>query len=247
MFEAACLGFSGGVADKDAYSREFIRSRAFKITHDAEIALTGATGGEPGIIVIAGTGSIAFGKNADGRTSRAGGWGYIFGDEGGGFDVVRQGLRAALAMEEGWGKKTVLRSRLLAATGVSSANELMHEWYNRFNRTVIARLAPVVNEAALGGDCVAIRILEVAGQELAELVRHVYECLFQAGQAVTVAYVGGVFESVLLSGALRRGVLERISCEAVAPAFPPAVGALLEALRMAGIKAGVSEIPLIKN
>lgn len=104
-FEAACLGFSGGATDKEAYSREFIRSKSFKITHDAEIALTGATAGDPGVIVIAGTGSIAFGKNANGTTKRAGGWGYAFGDEGGAFDVAKQALRAALAMEEGWGKR----------------------------------------------------------------------------------------------------------------------------------------------
>ncbi len=67
-FASACLGFSGGAEDKEAYARELIRSSKYKITHDAEIALSGATAGEPGIIIIAGTGSMAFGRNAAGQT-----------------------------------------------------------------------------------------------------------------------------------------------------------------------------------
>ena len=68
-FAAACLGFSGGAEDKEQYAREAIRSRQWKITHDAEIALTGATAGQAGIMVIAGTGSMAFGKNSKGETA----------------------------------------------------------------------------------------------------------------------------------------------------------------------------------
>src|SRR5947209_3167873 len=80
-------------------------------------ALAGATRSGQGIITIAGTGSIAFGRNPAGRTARAGGWGYIFGDEGGGFDIARQATRAILRLEEGWGPPTALRETLLAATG----------------------------------------------------------------------------------------------------------------------------------
>jgi N-acetylglucosamine kinase-like BadF-type ATPase len=246
-FEAACLGFSGGGADKDAYSREFILAKAFKITHDAEIALTGATGGDPGIIVIAGTGSIAFGKNAAGQTARAGGWGYIFGDEGGAFDIVRCALRVSLAMEEGWGEATDLRRHLLAATGAGSANELMHAWYNRFHRSEVAKLAPLVGEAARGGDEAARGILEEAGRALAALVRHVHRCLFRPGQAVNVAYVGGVFESEMLADCLRRAVQDETGCRAEKPRFAPAAGALLEALRLAGLSVSLSEIPVIKS
>src|SRR4051794_22219135 len=72
-FAAACMGFSGGPDDKDALAREVVRAGRYLITHDAHIALAGATGGAPGIIVIAGTGSIAFGRNAAGQTARAGG------------------------------------------------------------------------------------------------------------------------------------------------------------------------------
>src|SRR5450755_1457153 len=89
-FAAACFGMSGGPEDKRAILREILAADVLVVSDDAVIALTGATGGEPGIITIAGTGSIAFGRHADGRTARTGGWGYIFGDEGGGFDITRQ-------------------------------------------------------------------------------------------------------------------------------------------------------------
>lgn len=246
-FEAACLGLSGGVADKDAYSREFIRSAMFKITIDAEIALTGATGGAPGIVAIAGTGSIAIGKNAIGKLSRAGGWGYIFGDEGGAFDITRQALRAALAMEEGWGAKTELCGSLLAATGAVSANELMHAWYSGFDRTKMAGLAPLVDNGAKSGDKVARQILEDAGTQLATLVSHVHSTGFNPQEAVRISYVGGVFESDLLLDTFGRAVQEKLGCEITAPLLPPAAGALLEALRMSGRNVQLSEIPGVKT
>ncbi len=83
-FASACLGFSGGPADKESIINEILSSERTLVTHDGLIALSGATAGEPGLIAIAGTGSFAFGRNAAGETARAGGWGYLFGDEGGG-------------------------------------------------------------------------------------------------------------------------------------------------------------------
>ncbi len=109
-FSSACLGFSGGPHDKEALLKTVLSSDRISLTHDALIALAGATAGEPGLITIAGTGSIAFGRNGRGQTARAGGWGYMFGDEGGAFWIASQALRAALRQEEGWGPDTSLRS-----------------------------------------------------------------------------------------------------------------------------------------
>ena len=81
-FESACLGMSGGPEDKQAILAGMLRAGRLMVTTDAAIALSGATATGQGIAAIAGTGSIAFGRNAEGRTARAGGWGYIFGDEG---------------------------------------------------------------------------------------------------------------------------------------------------------------------
>ena len=79
-FEAACFGMSGGPEDKREILAGILRTERLVVTTDAAIALSGATTTGQGIIVIAGTGSIAFARNREGRTARAGGWGYIFGD-----------------------------------------------------------------------------------------------------------------------------------------------------------------------
>jgi N-acetylglucosamine kinase-like BadF-type ATPase len=235
IFASACFGFSGGPEDKDVYARELIRSRRYKITHDAEIALWGATAGEPGIIIIAGTGSMAFGRNEHGETSRAGGWGYVFGDEGGAFDLVRRALRAALQCEEGWGAETTLKARLLHATGAPSVNALLHAFYTaEYPRTRVATLAPEVSEAADEGDEVADDILHSASAELVRYTEGVYRKLFRENERPPVAYIGGVFRSGRLCTYFSDLIERRISCNAIPPKLQPAAGALLEALRLDG-------------
>src|SRR5690348_9618649 len=128
-FETACFGMSGGPDDKRSILRELVHADRLIVTTDAEIALSGAVEAGQGIIVIGGTGSIALGRRAGARLVRAGGWGYIFGDEGSAFDIVRQAVRAALRMEEGWGPATTLREALLEATGARDSNDLMHLFY----------------------------------------------------------------------------------------------------------------------
>jgi N-acetylglucosamine kinase-like BadF-type ATPase len=233
-FAAVCLGFSGGAEDKDAYARELIASRLYKITDDAEIALAGATAGQPGIIVIAGTGSIAYGRNAQKKSARAGGWGYIFGDEGGAFDLARQALRAALQQEEGWGEPTLLHSLLLEQTGAKTANELLHAFYGNFDRTRIATLAPLVTQAAEQQDQPALEIIQCAASKLSWFVNGVYHQLFHPGEAVPVAHVGGAFESSLLRQDFIQNVKKTNGCSAGPPLLTPAEGALLLALRLDG-------------
>jgi len=237
VFEAACLGLSGGPEEKEELLRELVETRRLRLTHDAEVALSGATGGEPGIIVIAGTGSIAFGRNADGETARAGGWGYIFGDEGGAFDLVRQALRAALRHEEGWGPPTALREALLATTGASSANDLLHRFYgDDYPRERIAALAPLIGDCAGKGDAVALELLHQAGQQLATLAGAVRRQLFRDGEAVTVSFAGGVFENPYTRERFRTLVELEDGSRVAEPRFPPAAGALIEAWRLAGLK-----------
>ena len=235
-FRSACLGFSGGPADKDGILREILSAEEMVITHDGSIALSGATGGKPGIIVIAGTGSFAFGRNAAGETARAGGWGYVFGDEGGGFGLARQALRASLRMEEGWGPATILRDQLLRETGAADANDLLHRFYTaEFTRPRIASLAKLVDDAATCGDAVARDLLHRAAEDLERLVAAVQQ---QLHQNVPVAYVGGVFGSNTLLGRF----LEIVK-NAHPPLYGPAAGALIEAYRAAGFNAELSGIP----
>lgn len=244
VFQSACLGFSGGAADKDVYSRELIRSNKFKITHDAEIALSGATAGEPGIIIIAGTGSMAFGRNAAGTFARAGGWGYVFGDEGGGFDITRRALRAALRFEEGWGSPTSLHRLLLEATGSEDANSLMHRFYtSEFSRHQIAAFSQLVSRAAEEADEVAAGILKAAGNDLASYVEGVHGHLFGKGKAVPVAYIGGAFRSDVLRRSFCERISQRLLVSAKPPLMNPAAGALLDALRLDGNGAMPSDVP----
>jgi N-acetylglucosamine kinase-like BadF-type ATPase len=243
-FESVCLGFSGGPADKERYSRRLIRSRRFKITHDAEIALCGATGGEPGIIVIAGTGSMAFGRNASGKFARAGGWGYVFGDEGGGFDIARRGLRAALRMEEGWGPATSIRERFLELSGAPDANSMMHRFYTtEFSRPKFAAFSLVLAEAAASGDRIAKEVLREAARDLVTYVEGVYHNLFSSREPPKIAFVGGVFRNPDVRTAFVELVSERMGVQPQAPLLGPAAGALLDALRADGNRSHLHNVP----
>lgn len=248
QFHAASMGFSGGPEDKTALIGELFEIAALDVTTDAAIALTGATAGEPGVIVIAGTGSIAFGRNAQRRTARAGGWGYIFGDEGGGFDLTRQALRAVLRHEEGWGPATSLREKLLAATGAPTANALLHAFYTTdYPRPRIAALSKLADEAAREGDPAAIEILKQAARQLATLAAAVRRQLFPDAETVPIAPIGGVFKSGLLRERFRSYVELEDGNRVHAPVHGPAAGALLEAYRLAGLPLKLVNAPAEKE
>ncbi len=245
-FKAACFGMSGGPDDKETILRDLLPADRWVVTHDGMIALAGATGGEPGVIVIAGTGSLAFGRASDGRTARAGGWGYVFGDEGGAFDITRQALRAILRMEEGWGSFTVLRERLLDATGAPNANGLLHRFYTTaFPRPRIASLSQVVSAAAEDGDRVAREILGQAAQHLASFVAAVRHQLFEEGTPVPVCPVGGVFHNVLVRERFRLLAELGDGNQVREPKYGPAAGALLEAYRTWGLRPELTQLPLL--
>jgi N-acetylglucosamine kinase-like BadF-type ATPase len=246
-FTAACFGMSGGPADKQAILAEILPSDLLVVTTDAVIALSGATAGEPGIITIAGTGSIAFGRNAANRTARAGGWGYIFGDEGGGFDITRQALRAALRMEEGWGPATGLRQALIEAADAADANDALHRFYTQeWPRPRLASLSKLVDRLAVEGDFTARDILYSAAQQLATLTGSVRAQLWGPGELVRAVHIGGVFRSRLVLERYRALVEleEGVTCGP--PVYGPAAGALLEAYRVAGLRPALSNLPEFK-
>ncbi len=239
-FEAACFGMSGGPEDKREILAATLRVERLVVTNDAVIALAGATSTGQGIITIAGTGSIAFGRNPAGRTARAGGWGYIFGDEGGGFDIARQAARAVLRLEEGWGPPTMLRETLLGATGSENANQMLHRFYtDAWPRSRVATLARLVDAAAVEGDAVALGILRGAAQQLAMLAGAVREELWAPGAQLEIAYIGGVFQSRILLESFRALVEFYKGVRCGAPRRGPAEGALREAYRSAGVEPSV--------
>jgi len=229
-FDAAVCGMSGGPADKREILASLIHARRVEVTDDAHIALLGATAGGPGIVVISGTGSIALGRNAVGNIARAGGWGYIFGDEGSGFDLVRQALRATLRHEEGWGPATSLAARLQQAASAASANDVLHLFYTReWPRDRVATLATLVEQAALEGDSIARNLLQQAAQQLSTLAASVRTQLFPKGSAVYIATSGGMFQCKLLAEFFRLLVELEPGCSVGLPKQDPAQGALLAA------------------
>lgn len=234
-FEAACFGMSGGPADKRDLIAEIVRSDAIRVFDDAEVALEGAVQGGAGAIVIAGTGSIALAKDAAGTTVRCGGWGYLFGDEGGAFSIVRKAVQLALAAEEGWGDQTNLVDLFLGVTGADSVNEAMHCFYGPdWPRDRIARLAPDIDTAAEAGDRCAAEVLRAAGRALGDLAVTVTGMLEVPRAQVAVHYSGGVFRSRRVLESFKACCDER-HCRVETPAHDGAIGALLLAYRMAGV------------
>jgi N-acetylglucosamine kinase-like BadF-type ATPase len=230
-FRSSCFGMSGGPHDKERLLSEILRTERLAVTDDAAIALAGALAGAPGIVTIAGTGSIAYGRNASERRARAGGWGYIFGDEGSAFDIVRQALRAAVRHEEGWGPATGLREMLLERTGARDANAVLHLFYTtEWPRARVATLAPEVDRVAKEGDSPAVEILNIAAGQLASLAGAVRVRLWAPGETVRTSFIGGVFRSSLLLERFRTLV-----CGTAAPLLDSAAGALLQAYQAAGV------------
>lgn len=140
------------------------------VTSDAALALS-ATPDGTGIALIAGTGSIAFGRAPNGGTGRAGGWGHVFGDEGSAYGIAVEALRAVAAADDGRGPETALTEALLAFWQVGAPQELIGRIYAPGVRKAdIAAAAPTVIATALAGDAVARAILDDAASSLADLV-----------------------------------------------------------------------------
>ncbi len=243
-FESACFGMSGGPDDKSDVLHKVLRTRRLLVTHDAAIALTGATAGEPGIVVISGTGSIAFGRNAEGLEARAGGWGYVFGDEGGAFDIVRQATRAMLRAEEGWGTATALTKALLSASEMQDANSMLHAFYtSAWPRSRVATLAAHVDATAEGGDAIARDILKAAAVQLAQLAAVIANRWVAPDHRIRVAGIGGTFQSAIVQRHFEENCNATGILQPIRAAFQPVAGALIEALRAAGRVVALSSIP----
>lgn len=246
--ESICGGFSGGPADKKSLLEEMFPGSKIFATIDGLIALTGATGGDPGIITIGGTGQMSFGRNAEGKTARAGGWGYMFGDEGGGFDLTRQALRASLREEEGWGPRTILREMLLQETGAADINDLLHRFYTvDWPRPKIAGLSKLVDRAAREGDRVAQDLLHASAQQLAGYTTAVRGMLFKSGEPARVCWIGGVFKSELLLTRFCMIVDLEDGNLSGPPKYGPAAGALIEAYRNANVTVPLSSVPELEK
>lgn len=173
-----------------ALIRETIAMRIHVIT-DAEAALYDAFGDGPGLLLIGGTGSIAWGRTADGRTARTGGWGQRLGDEGSGFALGLGALRATVRAHDGRGPMTSLVEAVLAHAEVPAPEQLVG-WTARAEKGEIAALAPVVAEAAAEGDDVAKALVAEAARDLALHVSTLQRRLSPWEETPTLALAGGL-------------------------------------------------------
>src|SRR5512141_2062058 len=168
---AICLGIAGVDREEDSRVVWGILQRiGYKarlvIVNDALIALEAGVGDEPGVVIISGTGSIAYGRNAQRRAARAGGWGYVLGDEGSGYWIGRAALRAVLREADRRAEPTALTPLLLKHFDVDKPSDLLHAVYFRgVKPPEIAALAPYVQEAFEKGDRVAAGILDGTARE----------------------------------------------------------------------------------
>lgn len=235
----AFLGLAGVGRERDRVqvaqmAAQIGLARGVLVDSDARIALAGAFAGEPGIILIAGTGSICYGINEEGEMARSGGWGYLLGDEGSGYFLGQQALIAALKDFDGRGQKTELRPVLEEKFGVENISLIIPAVYSgKISREAIAGLAPLVFDTADRGDAVAREILQRAGLALAGLTRAVAVRLGLTGKLIRLALIGGLFSRKRWFigpireelGALSPGV------EIVKPQLEPVLGAVLLALQ----------------
>lgn len=200
-----------------------------EIATDADIALYGATDGAPGVVVIAGTGSICCGINARGKKVCAGGWGPIAGDEGGGAWIARRALRGVAHASDGRGPKTLLTELACTYFRVSSPDDLVTAIYApSITNERLAGFGKDVIEAAKQKDPVAQAIIEEGGAELALAANTVIKNLQMERERFQIAHVGGVFAASgdLILDRLRKDV-QTVAPEAYfQPAhFSPAVAA----------------------
>lgn len=199
------------------------------VVGDADIALYGATEGEPGVIVIAGTGSICCGINARGKQACAGGWGPIAGDEGGGAWIARRGLRAIAHATDGRGPATSLSNAACNYFHVTNPDDLSTAIYSpAITNEFLAGFGKFVIDAAKAKDRVASEILIEAGKELGLAATAVIRNLKLARETFPVGYVGGVFASSgeLVLSHLREAILATAPrAHLMPPKFPPAIAA----------------------
>jgi N-acetylglucosamine kinase-like BadF-type ATPase len=233
---AICLGIAGvdRIEEKDlihgVLARLGFRRSAVRIVNDAFVALVAGAPEGIGIVVVAGTGSMAYGADAHGKTARSGGWGYLLGDEGSAFwlghAAVRQGVRAA----DGRGPDTALYQKICSEVGVDHPSGLVKWFYDQeHTRTRVARLAAVVQQAADDGDESARALLDQAAQHLARAARAVARQLdFDAPYSLVLS--GGAFRACPSLYARVEASLDLPAARVVRLDAEPATGAVKLAL-----------------
>lgn len=240
---AVCAGLAGvGRPEDQAVAREmlaFLGEVPLIAVSDARIAAAGALEGTPGVNLIAGTGSIAFGIRPDGEVVRAGGWGWILGDEGSGFSIGRAAIQAALGAQDGSVPPTALTAAICAAWELERIDQVIRKVYAdpANSRIEIAGLAPLVVTAAEAGDQPAQAILAKAGTELGGLaVTALRRLELPEGAPQIVALTGSVATRVqFVRAALQAHLAQHApGAQLIDPRRGPGEGAILMAKGLIG-------------
>ncbi|MGI2908740.1 N-acetylglucosamine kinase [Tolypothrix sp. VBCCA 56010] len=247
--KAICLGLAGvgRAADIEivkALVQDLQKSKLLPITwalqasnivifNDALIALVGGIGDDVGIVVAAGTGSIVFGRNSQGKTKRVGGWGYILGDEGSAYKIAVAGMQAALKAYDGREMSTSLVEAFKQHLNLASIEDLIEVIYRRGGGVKeIAALAPIVDFAAASGDEVANNIIEKAVQDLVKATSTVIDAIF-ISSAFEIVTTGSVWQGSSKIHQRFAGciVAKFPSAKVIFPRNEPAYGAAFLALK----------------
>ena len=204
------------------------------VTHDALAALYAGNPSGCGVVLISGTGSIAYGRNDQGKEDRCGGWGYLVGDEGSAFWLGAEGLRAASYDQDGRGSPTRITRHLFDDLGAADFNGVLPLLYGKPHPPPAIQAATrAVARAHADGDAIAVNIVQRGARHLAEMAATVGRALLLEGGPVYLA--GGAFESVRpLERAVRLELLSLLPRAAVEPVGEePAMGAARLAAKLA--------------
>ncbi len=229
---------------------EFEACLAAGIFGAADRTRTGARTQACGVVIMAGTGSFCKGRNAQGEERYAGGWGPLIGDEGSGYDIAREALRAAVKADDNRGPETVIREHIFSHLKIGDMQELKKRLYDPpMSRHELASLAGCVFTAAEEGDAVASLILRDAGARLASLASPVLQELYDEDDDFPVVLAGGIpHAGSLLVQALIAGI-KRIrphACVFVS-GLQPVAGALIVGLQSIDIEINPGIIDNLKR
>ncbi len=205
--------------------------RKLHVIGDADIALESAHGGDAGIIIIAGTGSIIYGRDTDGSIKRSGGWGPVIGDPGSGTAIGLRALRYAATALDGCIEATFLMQLIAENTGITSQESLINKVYREKYHP--SEAAPLVFQAADTGDQNALDIINESALELVEMLRCGVR-KFSFDQVIPVSYIGGVLQSdTVYPEIVSKLIREYIpNADIRKPKFKPEEGAIAMAIRL---------------
>jgi len=240
------IGTAGAGREEDAnhiekrleeYSeRERIHLNSVKVVSDAHIALEGAFAGNPGCILIAGTGSILYGKDEEGKIYRAGGFGRIIGDEGSGYTIGRKGLNAVSKELDGRGNETLITKLLNKEFNIFTTDDLIKKVYNE--HLDIASVTKFVIEAAGEGDIIASDILKNESKELALHIKSMQNKM--SSKKLNITLLGSLIEKNNIYSEILKETIKTNHPEVkiTKPQNPPVVGAVQLAKILFSAKGG---------